>query len=141
MSVGDDGMGAGRAACQKALGGRACRRGTILPAGTSLGCRALSILSCSLLLVFCDLLPVNWTPSQLPPLELVIARMIVLEIIIINTYIVLTLPGTLIDALHIFLPSREKIVKKVNFSCSSLVRKIASQRTEVYRRLLVVERK
>lgn len=51
-----------------------------------------------------------------------------------------TQSGTLIDALHMFLPSREKIVKKVSFSCSSLARKIASQRTEIYRRLLVVER-
>lgn len=71
--------------------------------------------------VFHDLLLVNWTLSQVCLLELMIAGVIILEIIIIiDTYRMPTLPGTLIDALRIFLPSGEKRVKKVNFSCNSL---------------------
>ena len=81
--------------------------------------------------MFRDLLPVSWTPSQVPPLELMIAGMIILEIIIIDTYIMPTLPGTLTDALHIFLPSGEKIVKKVNFSCSSCERESKSTKRSI----------
>lgn len=74
MPVGDDTtgssvspvLGAGREGLQSAK--------TVLPPGTHLGWRALSILGCSFVdcLVICDLLPFNWTLGQLPPLGLII---------------------------------------------------------------------
>lgn len=66
---------------------------------TSLACRAAGLqaihpqlffseLSCSR---FCNLLPVYQTQSQLPPVGLIITGVIVLDIIIINTYVMPTI--------------------------------------------------
>lgn len=114
--------------CQEVLGVRACRaeglsdlQEATRAAGPWASSAAPLLTELIGVPVFRDLLLVSWTPSQVCLLELMIAGVIILEIIIIiDTYRMPTLPGTLIDALRIFLPSGEKMVKKVNFSCSSL---------------------
>ena len=55
--------------------------------------------------------------SQLLPLGLITAGIIILEIIIIkNTYLMPCMPSDLIGAFHILLAGREKNTKKVNFA-------------------------
>ena len=63
-------------------------------------------LSCS---VFCDQ---SLAYSQLLPLGLITAGIIVLEIV--NTYLMQRMPSDLIGAFHILFTGREKTMEKVN---------------------------
>lgn len=104
------------AASQVVLGGRWACQAEGPPASSNQpqwqDWRALSSLGCSFVdrAVQCS---DYWTQSQLPPLGVITAG-IVLEIMIVNTFIMPTMPG-LIGDLHILFPSREKIVRAADY--------------------------